>query len=1274
MRFLANGPSIPDDLLIARDEGRVVFFCGAGVSRARAGLSDFFELAKTVIATLGVSPDHPAGRLVQEAREIGSRTGISGLISADRVFGLLEREFLARDIEDAVAKALRPKAEVDLSAHRIMIDLATGPDRRVRLVTTNFDLLFESCDLNLPTSKPPRLPDPLRYEEFEGIIHLHGQVNKRHDGAEGDGFVLSSSEFGRAYLSEGWATQFIRAILEKYYVAFVGYAADDPPVQYLLEALNRSSQSPDRIYAFQSGSIGQAQSQWRHRGVQAIAYEDDRDHEHKTLWDTLAAWARRAQNIEAWYQGVIGLAREGPEQLAPHERGQVAHIVSTLEGARKFSAPVNPPPAEWLCVFDPLIRFSKPGRRNSPGEQGLFLDPFDSYGLDSDPVPPRLQPDDYYTKREIPPDAWNCFTSTRLDRQALHEGSFAGLRGHWATNVPELLPRLRQLGFWIQNVASEPATVWWAAGQLGLHPEIQEQIRFELEHGTKLVTSLVVRRAWYYIFEGWSRQKRDSGLSWYGLKALIDRDGWTNTAVREFALLNRPYLSVSRPFWGGSRPPKMTEQVHLRDLAHFDVQYTQFTVDILIPTEWLLNVVRELRRNLERAVSLELELGGYGLHVCPIEPDPSLIGESITRSEGISACTLFYVHHFRSLVDSDVSAAKQEIDAWWMDDPKVFARLRVFVLGDRRLFSGKEVESLLRDLSDEVFWDSDHQRDMLLMLARRWSDLSSSGRRRIERRLLRGRPQWEGENKGEFVERRSRLSLDRICWLKSQGCGFYFDVEAETHKLQKHAPGWRAEEAETAASSMEGVGGFVHTDTAHAELLTEPLDTLLEKAAILTRHIHGKLTQTDPFAGLASQRPIRALASLTVAAKRGQYPDWAWRTFLNSDARRSDKPRLIRQIAERISRVPADALTQFMRSASEWVLTGRKVLLENFPTQFDQIFAKLMSCLRSEPQSSTRGSRDPDWGSEALNSPVGKLAQAVMHDPQNKGLKAGIGFPPVWISRVDEFLSLDGDLRREALVIFCSSLSWFFFVDSAWAERNLLSALSQPGDDQDAFWTGLFWSINDLSEPLFKRLKPDLLALARRENTGRLDHSDNLSAVLLRGWGTVDKSTGNRDVANEETRVALAMANDAFRWRSLWHLARWANENGGGNWKEQLPIFLSEVWPRQKQAKSSKISAALCDLAFSDNEMFPKLADIILPLLTKADQGFVALPNVDNSNNQIISRYPEKALALLSAVLPDNISTWPPNVACALNQIGEASPHLLTDGRLVELKRRWNAR
>jgi hypothetical protein len=322
MRFFVEGPWIPAELLVARDDGRVVFFCGAGVSRARAGLPDFFGLAQKVTETLGVSSGSPAKKLIEEACEIESRTGLTGLISADRIFGLLERDFLVKDIQAAVAQALRPSPTADLSAHRIILDLARGSDGKVRLVTTNFDLLFESCDSTLPSWRPPRLPDPQHHEDFEGIIHLHGRVDDNYIGSNGDGFVLSSSEFGRAYLSDAWATQFIRSILDRYFVVFVGYTADDPPVQYLLEALNRSLGSRAGVYAFQSGSsTNDAESRWLHKGLQANAYNDEEN--HKALWDTLAAWAVRAQNPDAWYENTIQLAYKGPESLLPHERGQI---------------------------------------------------------------------------------------------------------------------------------------------------------------------------------------------------------------------------------------------------------------------------------------------------------------------------------------------------------------------------------------------------------------------------------------------------------------------------------------------------------------------------------------------------------------------------------------------------------------------------------------------------------------------------------------------------------------------------------------------------------------------------------------------------------------------------------------------------------------------------------------------------------------------------------------------------------------------------------------
>jgi hypothetical protein len=79
VRFLASGPSIPDQLLVARDEGRVIFFCGAGVSRARAGLADFFGLANQVLDDLETGGQTPTRRFFEAAKRVETETGISGV-------------------------------------------------------------------------------------------------------------------------------------------------------------------------------------------------------------------------------------------------------------------------------------------------------------------------------------------------------------------------------------------------------------------------------------------------------------------------------------------------------------------------------------------------------------------------------------------------------------------------------------------------------------------------------------------------------------------------------------------------------------------------------------------------------------------------------------------------------------------------------------------------------------------------------------------------------------------------------------------------------------------------------------------------------------------------------------------------------------------------------------------------------------------------------------------------------------------------------------------
>lgn len=133
---------------------------------------------------------------------------------------------------------------------------------------------------------------------FGGIVHLHGGVNAEYSSPGDEEFIVSSADFGRAYLSDGWANCFMQSLLARFQIVFVGYSADDPPVQYLLEALNLHAANPSLLFAFQPGSNADDAALWDHRGVRAIPFDNSQGYD--LLWNSLAACAERARDVDGW--------------------------------------------------------------------------------------------------------------------------------------------------------------------------------------------------------------------------------------------------------------------------------------------------------------------------------------------------------------------------------------------------------------------------------------------------------------------------------------------------------------------------------------------------------------------------------------------------------------------------------------------------------------------------------------------------------------------------------------------------------------------------------------------------------------------------------------------------------------------------------------------------------------------------------------------------------------------------------------------------------------
>src|SRR5690348_14683036 len=68
MRFVSDGPIIPQSLLELRDSGEVVFFCGAGVS-IPAGFPSFLRLTELIIQGLDAAKDGREHRLLPHGFE-----------------------------------------------------------------------------------------------------------------------------------------------------------------------------------------------------------------------------------------------------------------------------------------------------------------------------------------------------------------------------------------------------------------------------------------------------------------------------------------------------------------------------------------------------------------------------------------------------------------------------------------------------------------------------------------------------------------------------------------------------------------------------------------------------------------------------------------------------------------------------------------------------------------------------------------------------------------------------------------------------------------------------------------------------------------------------------------------------------------------------------------------------------------------------------------------------------------------------------------------------
>ncbi|QXT62089.1 DUF4020 domain-containing protein [Tessaracoccus palaemonis] len=296
---------VPQAVLDAAEAGELVFFVGAGASRAHpADLPDFVQLVRSIGALVGREPTD------DELRH------------PDVFLGRLHDD--GNDVHLLVANAIdRPGSQPNALHHAITGLAVSYPSPRI--VTTNYDRHLTSSaipsSVALDVYEAPALP---LGDDFEGVVHLHGSLSQ-----PSRRLVVTDTDFGHAYLREAWVARFLERMFSKYTIVFIGYSHGDVVMQYLARSLG-----PDQSRYVLTDDAQNAE--WRRLGLTPITYPNDSG-DHLALPESLERWRTLATMGQVEHRARLAEILSAEPPTIPEEVSYVEAALAHPERVRYFA-------------------------------------------------------------------------------------------------------------------------------------------------------------------------------------------------------------------------------------------------------------------------------------------------------------------------------------------------------------------------------------------------------------------------------------------------------------------------------------------------------------------------------------------------------------------------------------------------------------------------------------------------------------------------------------------------------------------------------------------------------------------------------------------------------------------------------------------------------------------------------------------------------------------------------------------------------------------------
>lgn len=1282
MRFYENGPSIPNKLLEDQKLGKVIFVCGAGVSK-QVGLPDFNELTQYVLESILADDDSPAMRYFKSRNSCDE---YAYPVPFDTIYSELYKQYGETYINSIIAKRLSDLESrvVDFTHFCDIVTISSSSTRNVQIVTTNFDRLLERSFLLQPekTICPSHSPnDPI--SSTNGIVYLHGRICDDID--EPHNFVLNRSNFGKAYLLNGFTLNLIKYLIDKYTVIFLGYQLGDPMVQYLFEGLAASGGDVTHMpYVFVTTQSTMSIDDWKNFGVNTISYKT-----HSELWKTIGIWAGSITNNSFWEVKMLQLARMSPSKLRSFERGQVAYFLCSTDGSLKIDK--ENISTEWLLVLDGLFRSNAPLHdidRVPYGSPAKF-----DYFLDDDPEIATLFPStsignvpnmslsmkDINTSSSNDPSELPFFDFLCSDPSSKPLKPFSGILSSSLLSYsddPSIVTK--NIFNWISRSLDNPFTVWWILWRGFSNTYLFNQIKCAYESGACIDTTAQI--FWCTILRHMRRCSPMSkkSISNNTLFEIIDV-GWDNVPLGEFVLSVEYFLyPIFTPSCLTNFSSSSMSWERLKIL--FDKYWDECCCEVfkplpLPPTPLLLSIFAVLENHFLKCVEIrrKLELPPKACPTC--YPGRYYIGD-ISKTSTHSLFQLF-VDVVTELIKENKEFILSRIENWPHDDLQYFEKLQLYMMTNRTLYSTDDVCTYLTLIDDKYFWHSAIRRELLSLISKRWSDFSAISKDLIIARFL---PQLQSDSpKTSHASSIYNIHIAATClvWLVKNG----IELSPSQNNIFATMPHLYAGKPSSEIPDDLGYGMRLIVDVFGSSTLlgrnVNDLDGLVENEEVFDFETASK---SRPFAGLVKVNPRKALAFLTSFAKRKEYPDVLW-SALFSEWSKSNNPRLTRVLMQRVLSIPSDHSSKFVRSLVEWLdkMFSHLSVIDSILTwRVYDYTINLLQQMESEAQlgeqvTPIRHESRPDKSAylfeTALNSEVGRILHGVFSAlplimESNDGK-----IPPEILARFSNLISLDGYIGKDSTSMLCHKFVELLGVAEEWAMTYLDPCFDKSHPNVCFAWSGLLTSNYfppiDENSQVYKNILHTLTYNQDHIDVGRLSEYSARIIVLL----CVEQKYLEAKLEESDIRMCFRGMGIENRRSAIHQLSGIANDDSE-KWTSVVLPFIRTIWPKDKFCRNPQECESWLHLLSGTGLCFPKLFHAIRYLLVPIDgDNFWLLSFLDSESDEptLLVEYPLETLELLDIVVSTDIRYVPYGLDKALSAIEKGNPNLRKDARFVQL-------